>query len=187
MKIFIFSDIHGRLEAAKILIKDLTIENPDEIWFLGDLLYNGPRNGVPSDYDPMGVANLLKGYKDKIKLVQGNCDSRVDAMVTDFSFPLNRREHALNRAFLLYHGDKESYENLNFKKDTINVYGHTHLYEMGFHEDDIYYLNPGSVGFPKGGREATYMVLEGDFVYLKSLKDQKIILKDHLPIKSPKN
>ena len=48
MKLLFLSDIHGvpsTLEAALKMAEGL---NPDRIVLLGDLLYHGPRNGVPS-------------------------------------------------------------------------------------------------------------------------------------------
>jgi predicted phosphodiesterase len=53
----------------RLAIKTLS---PDKILLLGDYLYNGPRNGVPTDYDPMAVSQKLNLYKDKIIGVRGN-------------------------------------------------------------------------------------------------------------------
>ena len=59
MKAFIVSDIHGSLKAAEAIDKIIQAEKPDMILMLGDFLYNGPRNGVFDDYDPMSrIARL---------------------------------------------------------------------------------------------------------------------------------
>ena len=60
--ILVCSDIHGSSRAGN-LIKDLDNKyNFEKIIVLGDFLYNGPRNKVPTDYDPnylIGVFNSL--------------------------------------------------------------------------------------------------------------------------------
>ena len=66
MRIFVLSDTHGRLEAVKQIAKRIDDFKPDRIIHLGDFLYNGPRNGVPKDYDPMGVCEILNRYADKM-------------------------------------------------------------------------------------------------------------------------
>lgn len=45
---------------------------------LGDILNHGPRNALPSGYDPIKVSELLNPYADCIMAVRGNCDSEVD-------------------------------------------------------------------------------------------------------------
>ena len=84
MKILFLSDIHGvpsTLEAA--LAKGEAL-GYDKIVLLGDLLYHGPRNGVPNFYDPVKVAQILNGLKDRIIAVRGNCDAEGDRMILEF-------------------------------------------------------------------------------------------------------
>lgn len=180
-KIVIASDLHGRLEATRRLIKRIEEEKPTRIWFLGDILYNGPRNGVPEDYDPMGVRDLLLPHLDISEFVSGNCDARIDAMLLKKEMPLNRKERAFDRDFVLFHGDEPSYRGLSFQKRDILVYGHTHLYEMGSSKEGYFLLNPGSIGFPKEGRPATYMVLENRSASLRLLLDGSAIKAIPLP------
>lgn len=181
MKILIASDIHGRLEKARLLEKRIHEENPDKIWFLGDLLYNGPRNGVPDDYDPMAVSQILKPFMPISLLISGNCDARVDAMLLGKEMLLNAKERAFDRDFWLFHGDEPSYKGLSLKQSDILLFGHTHLYEMGYNEKGYYLLNAGSVGFPKRGHESTYMVLENGQSILKRLDDGSAIMEKPLP------
>lgn len=177
----IASDLHGRLEATRQLIKRIEEEKPARIWFLGDILYNGPRNGVPMDYDPMGVRDLLLPFLDISDFVSGNCDARIDAMLLNKEMPLNRKERAFDRDFALFHGDEPSYKDLSLKKSDILVYGHTHLYEMGFSKEGYFLLNPGSIGFPKEGRPATYMLLDSRGASLRLLLDGSAIKAVPLP------
>ena len=59
MKLLIASDIHGSLYYSNELKKAIDNENPDKIILLGDLLYHGPRNNLPCDYQPKEVINFL--------------------------------------------------------------------------------------------------------------------------------
>lgn len=180
-KILIASDLHGRLEATSKLIGRIKEEKPTRIWFLGDILYNGPRNGVPKDYDPMGVRDSLLPFLGISEFVSGNCDARIDQMLLSKEMPLNRKERVFDRDFVLFHGDEPSYEGLTLKKSDILVYGHTHLYEMGFCKEGYFLLNPGSIGFPKEGRPATYMILDEEGVSLRLLLDGSAIKAIPLP------
>ncbi|MGL6130802.1 MAG: phosphodiesterase, partial [Fusobacteriaceae bacterium] len=84
MKIFVISDIHGSLFYLKKALEAFEKEEADYILILGDILYHGPRNQLPKEYNPKDVAEVLNGYKDKIISVRGNCDSEVDQMVIEF-------------------------------------------------------------------------------------------------------
>ena len=84
MKIFFISDIHGSLNNLKKALECYKDEEANYIVMLGDALYHGPRNPLPEEYNPQGVANLLNDYKDKIIAVRGNCDSEVDQMLIDY-------------------------------------------------------------------------------------------------------
>ena len=84
MKILIASDIHGSAEYAEQFLEAVRSEEPDKIMLLGDLLYHGPRNALPEDYDTKRTMEILNGLKDRIIAVRGNCDAEVDQMVLDF-------------------------------------------------------------------------------------------------------
>lgn len=86
MKLMIASDLHGSAYYAQKLLKAYHAEQPGKLLLLGDLLYHGPRNALPRDYDCMAAAGALNGIKDHILAVRGNCDCEVDQMV--LSFPL---------------------------------------------------------------------------------------------------
>ena len=59
-------------------------EQADRLLLLGDLLYHGPRNDLPEEYDPKQVIELLNAKKQHILCVRGNCDAEVDQMVLQF-------------------------------------------------------------------------------------------------------
>ncbi|MCQ2742794.1 MAG: phosphodiesterase [Bacilli bacterium] len=174
MKILVCSDTHGRIKAAKRLMEVIDVEKPDKIMHLGDYLYNGPRNGVPEDYDPMGVATLFNAHKEKMIGVEGNCDSRIDHMVLEFDVPLRREETLLGHKFYLEHGDFLPNPNIVLKKGDVLVSGHTHLLLLEKEGDGVH-LNPGSIGFPKGGNPASYAIIDEQGITIKNLDDMSPI------------
>ena len=84
MRIVFISDIHGVPAALDAALAAASALGYDRIALLGDLLYHGPRNGVPNFYDPVKVAEMLNARKDQIIAVRGNCDAEVDQMMLDF-------------------------------------------------------------------------------------------------------
>ena len=86
MNWLIASDIHGSARWAEELVKRFDESGADRLLLLGDILYHGPRNALPEDYDPPKVAALFNTRAERICCVRGNCDSEVDQMV--LSFPI---------------------------------------------------------------------------------------------------
>ena len=84
MRYLIASDIHGALPAAEALMERFREEGADRLLLLGDLLYHGPRNPLPTGYAPAEVARLLNRYANRITAVRGNCEAEVDQMMLDF-------------------------------------------------------------------------------------------------------
>ena len=81
MKMMIASDIHGSARYARELLEAYDRERAERLLLLGDILYHGPRNDLPEEYDPKGVIRMLNERKRDILCVRGNCDSEVDQMV----------------------------------------------------------------------------------------------------------
>lgn len=84
MKWLIASDIHGSEYYCKQLLEAYDREKADRLILLGDILYHGPRNDLPRDYNPKKVIELLNERKQDIICVRGNCDTEVDQMVLEF-------------------------------------------------------------------------------------------------------
>lgn len=84
MKLMIASDLHGSAYYAGKLLDAFRTEAPEKLLLLGDLLYHGPRNALPRDYDCMAVAEMLGTLRDRITAVRGNCEAEVDQMMLDF-------------------------------------------------------------------------------------------------------
>lgn len=171
MKIFFMSDIHGSLYFLKKGLEAYEKEKANYIVILGDVLYHGPRNELPKDYNPKEVAELLNKYKDKIIAVRGNCDSEVDQMLieypmmSDYSIILHN-----NRRLFLTHGHIFNEDNLpNLDENDVLFYGHIHI-PVAQKSKNLYFINPGSLALPKENYPNSYGVLENDLFQIKDLK-----------------
>ena len=135
----------------------------DKIVLLGDLLYHGPRNGVPNFYDPVAVAKRLNGLKDRIVAVRGNCDAEVDQMMVEFPI---MSDYALLEAdgvtFFLTHGHRWNERNLPpLGMGTVLAHGHTHIPELKKLPCGMTIFNPGSISLPKGGSARSFGYFDG--------------------------
>lgn len=163
MRILFISDIHGvpsALEAALAAGDSLGF---DKIALLGDVMYHGPRNGVPDYYDPVRVAELLNVRKDCIVAVRGNCDAEVDQMLLDFPI---MSDYALldagGEAFFLTHGHVWNERHLPpLGTGTVLAHGHTHVPELKRLDCGVTIFNPGSVSLPKGGASRSFGYFDG--------------------------
>ena len=129
MKLFIASDIHGDIECAKATLEAYKNEKADKLLLLGDILYHGPRNDLPSAYAPKQVIELLNGIKENILCVRGNCDTEVDQMV--LSFPI-LADYAMIYAdgltIFATHGHNHNMEKMPpLTEGEILLHGHTHV------------------------------------------------------------
>ena len=162
MKLLIASDLHGSLGACRAVLAQLESEGAEALVLLGDLLYHGPRNPVPDDYDPKAVAEALNGVRGRILAIRGNCDAEVDQML--LSFPMLSDSAMLlldGRRCFLTHGHVYGPDRLPplCPGDAL-LSGHTHI-PVQREEGGILLLNPGSVTFPKGGCPPTYLRYDG--------------------------
>jgi putative phosphoesterase len=153
MKILFLSDIHGVPSALETALSAGDALGFDKLVLLGDLLYHGPRNGVPNFYDPVKVAALLNARKNAILAVRGNCDAEVDQMM--FEFPMMESYATLacgDTTFFLTHGHLWNEHVLPpLGTGTVLVHGHTHVPESKTLACGLSLFNPGSVSLPKGG------------------------------------
>lgn len=174
MKWFIASDIHGSLYYAKKMVKAFNKESADKMLLLGDILYHGPRNDLPRDYNPKQVITLLNEMSDKIICVRGNCDAEVDQMV--LNFPI-MADYALisdsGITVFATHGHKFSCDNLPSVNFDVLLCGHTHVPKNERYENYTY-INPGSVSIPKENSHHGYIIFENSEFTFKDF-DQNLI------------
>lgn len=168
MKLMFISDIHGSSYYAKEAINKFIEEKADYIVILGDLLYHGPRNPLPKEYDPSTVLTLLNRHKEKIMSVRGNCDSEVDQMVLEF--PMMNDYTIIfnnNRRIFATHGHLFNESNMpNIEDGDILIHGHTHI-PVAKKVNNKYILNPGSISLPKENNPNSYGVMEDNTFLIK--------------------
>ena len=166
MKLMIASDIHGSAYYCKKLIEAYQREKADKLLILGDILYHGPRNDLPREYNPKEVIAMLNPLKQELLCVRGNCDTEVDQMVLEFPILADYCFLELDgHTIFATHGHIHNPKNLPMLKDgDILLNGHTHIpanWNMGTYT----YMNPGSVSIPKEESAHGYMVYNGEFIW----------------------
>ncbi len=170
MKLLIASDIHGSAFYCGELMQAIEREAPSRVLLLGDLLYHGPRNDLPTGYAPKEVISMLNGVASSLLCVRGNCEAEVDQMVLSFPVLADYAWLEVNdiRIFAT-HGHHHGEENPPpLGRGDILLCGHTHIPAWNDH-GSFFYLNPGSVSIPKNGSAHSYMTLEDRTFLWKSL------------------
>ncbi|MBQ9112360.1 MAG: phosphodiesterase [Clostridia bacterium] len=173
MKLFIASDIHGDYEAASAVAERYRESGADRLVLLGDLLYHGPRNDLPSGYAPKKVIELLNSLKDDILAVRGNCEAEVDQMVLEFPV---LAEYALIEAdgvrMFVTHGHKYNMGSLPpLRAGEVLLHGHTHVTAAVAFGNGNLYINPGSVSIPKENTPKGYVIYEDGCFSFRRLSD----------------
>ena len=175
MKILFASDLHGSASATEMVLSRFEQENCDRLILLGDLLYHGPRNDLPDQYDPKGVTALLNGAKNELLCVRGNCDAEVDQMVLEFPIRADYALFDLNgvTAFVT-HGHLFNLDCLPpHKEGDLLIHGHTHVLTVQ-EKDGMTYINPGSAALPKENNPKSYMVYDKGVFEIKTLEGETI-------------
>ncbi|MEE8717656.1 MAG: phosphodiesterase [Coriobacteriales bacterium] len=173
MRIAVASDIHGSAFWCRRLMDRIELLAPDRIVLLGDLLYHGPRNDLPRDYDPRSVAGMLNGVADRVIAVRGNCDSEVDQMMLefpmmgDYAMVLDATGDAGARTLFCTHGHLWSDGLPPLPRGSVVMSGHTHVKR---NETDpstgLLMLNPGSVSLPKDESNSFALCEDGSFEFV---------------------
>ena len=163
MRVVFISDIQGVPSALDAALESADRLGYDRLVLLGDLLYHGPRNGVPDFYDPMAVVRRLNGLKSRIVAVRGNCDAEVDQLMLEF--PIMATYSLLvadGVTFFLTHGHRWNEQNLPpLDMASVLVHGHTHVPELKTLPCGLTIFNPGSVSLPKGGSAPSFGYFDG--------------------------
>ena len=162
MRIMVASDIHGSYGAAKTVVDKFHETGADKLLLLGDILYHGPRNDLPADYEPKKVIELLNSEKENILAVRGNCDTEVDQMVLKFPI-MAEYIYLISGETVIFatHGHHFSAEEppVFLPEGAILLAGHTHV-ACDEQKDGFRYMNPGSPSIPKQGTAPSYIMIE---------------------------
>lgn len=179
MRTIIASDIHGSAYATRALAQRILSERAERILLLGDLLYHGPRNALPRDYDPAEVAAILNERATITTAVKGNCEAEVDQWMLDFPC---EADYALivdgGRTLFATHGHRPHMtpdEPPALPTGSAFLFGHTHV-KLLERRGGIAFVNPGSVALPKDG-SASYAVYEDGAFELKALDDGVLLAR----------
>ena len=171
MKIQFISDVHGAPGPLEAALEAGHRQGAEQVVFLGDALYHGPRNPLPAGYDPARTAEIFNRQRHRIIAVKGNCDSEVDQMMlafpalADYAWVL-----AGKRRIFATHGHRHDPDHLPpLCAGDIFVSGHTHI-PLAERRGEFFVLNPGSVGLPKDGRPSSHAILEADRLTVESLE-----------------
>lgn len=156
MKYLVISDIHGSFKYLSQALKAFKDFNCDKIICLGDILYHGPRNDLPEEYQPKKCIELLNNLSDKIIAIKGNCDAEVDQMVLNFSI--------LNPHFLNINGYNVYLTHGHHLEDVpsdakIIFHGHDHLHKACM-IDGCFHFDPGSISIPKGDKINSFGIID---------------------------
>lgn len=166
MKLLIASDIHGSAFWCKKLLDLAEREQPDKLILLGDILYHGPRNDLPREYEPKQVIPMLSQWAEKILCVRGNCEAEVDQMVLPFPCMSQYSQLLVDgKTFFLTHGHHHNPDALpKLRNGDIFLFGHTHV-KMDEVRQGVRCLNPGSVSIPKDGSHSCLLYENGSFTF----------------------
>lgn len=177
MKIGIISDIHGYPEK---FIKALTyFENCNMILCGGDMLYHGPRNPILEGYNPQALVKEISKNKIPMLIARGNCDAEVDIMLLNLpmisEYVVYEKD---NIRFIVTHGHNLNDEKLKelgtIYKANIVITGHTHVRKCEIN-DNILYMNPGSISVPKGDGIPSIAIFEDGLLKFINIENGEII------------
>lgn len=187
MKIGVISDTHGCVQTWRHVFETY-LHDADLIIHAGDVLYHGPRNTIPGEYDPKQLASELNACKVPIVIVQGNCDAEVDGMVLNIPITKNSVIYFNGLRIFVQHGhdlqaDKLAELAQRYRLDVL-ITGHTHIPELR-RIDNTIIVNPGSPGMSKreDGR-GTIGVIQDNMVIIHDIKGGKALLEMPLPDRS---
>ena len=170
MKYLIVSDIHGACDSSQVIFDVFYKEKCDYILCLGDILYHGPRNDLPNNYNPKKVIKTLNEISDKIIAIKGNCEAEVDEMVLNFKIN-NYLDMDIN-GFKCHLEHGHHLDDYVGKPDVI-LYGHTHIPDKSI-KNGILYFNPGSITIPKNNTKRSYAIWNDNLISLIDINGEKI-------------
>ena len=159
MTIMFISDIHGSKNNLKLVRDIYDKENADMIIILGDVFYGGN----PSKE----VEDLINSFPNKV-VIKGNNDFSTDIFRESIEFVDSYTFSSFGKIFFCSHGDVYNVMKLPNKSFDVMVFGHTHAGRI-FKDGTKYFINPGSISYPRAGTENSYIIVDSKGIYLKNL------------------
>lgn len=175
MKIMVISDIHGVKPALEQALTIFKREGYDRLLILGDLYYHGPRNPIQEGYDPMGCSELLKTIQEKLIIIRGNCDAEVDMTITGMRFKKEIEIRLGSSIIRCMHGHEKGPLNLPQEYFDLLLYGHFHCYDIEKTKNGKYIASPGSLGIPRDGKQAYFVISDDHKLKAYDLMTSKLI------------
>lgn len=161
LKLLILSDIHGDHETLYKVIKK---EDFDKLIVLGDLFNYGEKVNDK-------IINLLQKNKNKLILIKGNCDNYIEyeklGLFAHDIFTYSSNNHMVT----FTHGNRYSKGFLPEYHGDIFISGHTHIPVLT-KERGVIYVNPGSIGRPRGGSTKSYLIFENNKIIIKDINNK---------------
>lgn len=125
------------------------------------------------------VANLLNKYSKEISAVRGNCDNDQIEELLQFSLPDITYINLNGKVITLTHGHLYDKYHLPDYCGDIFLSGHTH-YGMITKQNGKIFANPGSISRPRNGSERTYLLIDENKIYLKSLEGEILLEESYI-------
>jgi len=182
MKVGIVSDTHG-CAATWRDVYSRYFADAELIIHAGDILYHGPRNSIPAEYDPKLLAEELNVCPVPLIMACGNCDAEIDGMVLDMPvqapYAYIMRD---NLRIIVNHGhhledDEDKWKMAQKMKAGLIITGHTHIAALE-KRDGIIRLNPGSPSAAMSKREdkrGTIGIIENGRVEILDVQTGEIL------------
>lgn len=184
VNIGIISDTHGCINTWEKIYNNYFVQC-DFIIHAGDILYHGPRNEIPKEYNPKQLANVLNACPIPIIAACGNCDAEVDSMVLNMPIQSPYAYMMVDGLrIIVNHGhtltdDVKREMAVKFKADLF-ITGHTHVALLEKH-NGIVYLNPGSPAMSKRGDGlGTFARLTEHVIEVLDVVTGKVVMSEKL-------
>lgn len=179
MRLLIASDLHGSLSSLRFLLDKARAINPDRLVLLGDLVYHGPRNPLPTSYDTRALLDGIRSFNSLpcgITAVRGNCDAEVDLALLPFHVAEDAWLAVDGLQIYASHGHRlpERPPLPGMKDGTVILRGHTHV-PRGESLGKLHFWNPGSLSLPKEGMPRTYGLYENGVFRVLDMEDKEIL------------
>lgn len=186
MKIGVISDTHGCPDTWRKVFERY-FRDADLIIHAGDVLYHGPRNAIPAEYDPKALAEELNRCPVPILAARGNCDAEVDDMVLDVPVQAPYVYAMLEGlGVVVNHGhtlDETAMVRLARKmKAGLLVFGHSHVPHL-VKRDGVVLLNPGAPAqsmSKRSDKRGTIGVINGGAVQILAVDNGDVLAREEL-------